>query len=74
MLYGSRPLDRAIFAAVARTLLWWRRWPCLVPAWRASRIDPMQALRTNKLMFRHLPQGGSLDDKSPMRSSDDDSC
>ena len=73
MLYGTRPLDPAIFAAVAGTLLVVAL-ACLVPAWRASRIDPMQALRTNKLMFRHLPQAGSLDDKSPMLSSNDDSC
>ena len=46
MLYGTRPLDPAIFAAVAATLLVVAALACLVPAWRASRIDPMQALRT----------------------------
>jgi predicted permease len=46
MLYGTRPLDPAIFAAVAATLLMVAALACLVPAWRASRIDPMQALRT----------------------------
>ena len=46
MLYGTRPLDPAIFAAVAATLLLVAALACLVPAWRASRIDPMQALRT----------------------------
>jgi ABC-type antimicrobial peptide transport system permease subunit len=46
MLYGARPLDPAIFAAVAATLLVVAVIACLVPAWRASRIDPMQALRT----------------------------
>jgi len=45
MLYGTRPLDLAIFAAVAATLLAVAALACLVPAWRASRIDPMQALR-----------------------------
>jgi putative ABC transport system permease protein len=46
MLYGTRPLDPAIFAVVAVTLLVVAALACLVPAWRASRIDPMQALRT----------------------------
>jgi putative ABC transport system permease protein len=46
MLYGTRPLDPAIFASVAATLLVVAALACLVPAWRASRIDPMQALRT----------------------------
>jgi putative ABC transport system permease protein len=46
MLYQTRPLDPAIFAAVATTLLAVAAFACLIPAWRASRIDPMQALRT----------------------------
>ena len=46
MLYGTRPLDPAIFASVAATLLAVAVMACLVPAWRASRIDPMHALRT----------------------------
>ena len=46
MLYGTRPLDPAIFASVAASLLIVAALACLVPAWRASRIDPMQALRT----------------------------
>jgi putative ABC transport system permease protein len=46
MLYETQPLDPAIFAAVAATLLAVAALACLVPAWRASRIDPMQALRT----------------------------
>ena len=46
MLYETRSLDPAIFAAVPVTLLAVAALACLVPAWRASRIDPMQALRT----------------------------
>jgi ABC-type lipoprotein release transport system permease subunit len=46
MLYGTEPLDGAVFAAVGATLLLVAALACLVPAWRASRLDPMQALRT----------------------------
>jgi ABC-type antimicrobial peptide transport system permease subunit len=46
MLYGTRPLDPAIFVSAAASLLIVAVLACLVPAWRASRIDPMQALRT----------------------------
>jgi putative ABC transport system permease protein len=45
MLYGTRPLDPAVFAVVAATLLTVAAVACVVPAWKASRIDPMQALR-----------------------------
>jgi predicted permease len=45
MLYGTQPLDPAIFASVAASMLVVAALACLVPAWRASRIDPMQALR-----------------------------
>jgi putative ABC transport system permease protein len=46
MLYETRSLDLTVFAAVALTLLLVAAFACLLPAWRASRIDPMQALRT----------------------------
>jgi putative ABC transport system permease protein len=46
MLYGTQPLDPAVFAAVTATLLSVAALACFVPAWRASRLDPMQALRT----------------------------
>ena len=46
MLYDTRPLDPSVFAAVAGILLVVAAMACLAPAWRASRLDPMQALRT----------------------------
>jgi macrolide transport system ATP-binding/permease protein len=45
MLYRTQSLDPAIFAVVASTLLVVAAAACLVPAWRASRIEPIQALR-----------------------------
>jgi predicted permease len=46
LLYGTRPLDPAVFVVVSGTLLLLAALACLLPAWRASRLDPMQALRT----------------------------
>ena len=46
MLYETEPLDPAVFAGVALTLLLVAAAACVLPAWRASRLDPMQALRT----------------------------
>ena len=46
MLYGTSPLDLWVFVLVAVTLLCVATAACAVPAWRASRLDPMQALRT----------------------------
>jgi ABC-type antimicrobial peptide transport system permease subunit len=46
MLYETRPLDASVFAAVTATLIVVAALACLMPAWRASRLDPMQALRT----------------------------
>ena len=45
ILYRTEPLDAGIFTAAAATLLGSAVLACLVPAWRASQIDPMQALR-----------------------------
>ena len=45
LLYEIKPLDPAVFAAVSATLLAAAAFACIVPAWRASRLDPMQALR-----------------------------
>jgi len=46
MLYGTRPLDPVAFAGAATILMAVSVLACLIPAWRASRIDPIQALRT----------------------------
>jgi len=46
MLYQTQPLDPAVFAVVAGALLFVAAVACAVPAWRASRLDPVQALRT----------------------------
>jgi predicted permease len=45
-LYGTGPLDPAAFAGAATMLLAVAVLACLIPACRASRIDPIQALRT----------------------------
>jgi predicted permease len=45
LLYETRPLDPSVFALVGLVLLLVATLACLIPAWRASRLDPMQALR-----------------------------
>jgi predicted permease len=44
-LYGTHPLDPGVFGFVGLVLLVVAAVACSVPAWRASRLDPMQALR-----------------------------
>ncbi len=46
MLYETAPFDPLVFATVVVALLAMAGLACLVPAWKASRLDPMQALRT----------------------------
>lgn len=47
MLYATRPLDPAVFALVSVVLLAIAGAACMAPAWRASQLDPMQALRND---------------------------
>ncbi|MGO4212315.1 FtsX-like permease family protein [Terriglobus sp. YAF25] len=44
-LYGTHPLDPAVFGLVAIVLLLVAAAACTFPAWRASRLDPVKALR-----------------------------
>ncbi|HEY2858461.1 MAG TPA: ABC transporter permease [Terracidiphilus sp.] len=46
MLYGTEPYDPSVLIAVVFTLLLITSIASIVPAWRASRLDPMQALRS----------------------------
>ena len=45
MLVGVEPTDPATFAAMAAGFLVIAVIACGLPAWRASRLDPMVALR-----------------------------
>jgi ABC-type antimicrobial peptide transport system permease subunit len=45
LLYGTRPLDATVFGLVSLVLLLVAGAACVFPAWRASQLDPMRALR-----------------------------
>jgi predicted permease len=45
MLYGVIPYDSSVFFGVVAILLVVAAAACLIPAWRASRLDPVVALR-----------------------------
>jgi predicted permease len=45
LLYAVEPLDVSVFTAVAIIIFLVASLACLLPAWRASRLDPIQALR-----------------------------
>ena len=46
MLYGMSPFDWSVFSTVVLVLATAAACACIFPAWRASRLDPAQALRT----------------------------
>ena len=46
MLYGINPFDPAVFVCVAAILILVATAACVAPAWQASRLDPMTALRS----------------------------
>jgi ABC-type antimicrobial peptide transport system permease subunit len=46
LLYGTKPLEPMVFVSMTVTLLMVAAGACAAPAWRASSIEPMQALRT----------------------------
>jgi predicted permease len=45
MLYGTQALDPGVFAGVSAAIILVAAAACALPAWRASRLDPMHALR-----------------------------
>lgn len=45
LLFGVHPLDVSVFAAVTAVVLVVAGAACAYPAWRATRVDPMTALR-----------------------------
>ena len=45
LLYGVQPWDASVFLGVVILMMGVASLACFLPAWRASRLDPMQALR-----------------------------
>jgi len=47
LLFDVSPYDPAVFALVSTSLLAMALLAALVPSWRATRIDPVRALRAD---------------------------
>jgi ABC-type antimicrobial peptide transport system permease subunit len=47
LLYGTRPMDASVFVTMAATILVTALLACALPALRAAKIEPMQALRVD---------------------------
>lgn len=47
LLFGVTPTDPTTYAAVAGVLLLVALLASLVPAWRATRVDPIRTLRAD---------------------------
>jgi len=47
MLYETEPLDPVVFFAVSLILILVAATACIIPAWRASRLDPVSSLRAD---------------------------
>jgi putative ABC transport system permease protein len=45
LLFGVEPTDASTLAAVTSTILLVGALACWLPAWRASRLDPIEVLR-----------------------------
>jgi ABC-type antimicrobial peptide transport system permease subunit len=45
LLFDVHPLNVAVYAAVAASFMVIAALACLVPCWRAARVDPLLALR-----------------------------
>ncbi len=45
LLHGAQPLDLLVYAGVSAALLLAAAAACAAPAWKASRLDPAEALR-----------------------------